>query len=157
MAKYCTNCGKPVDEKASYCANCGTKITTTPPAAAPAYTPTPPPSTSQYSPEVESVLSLNHAGGIIALILAVILLIIGIITLIFFVGIIFIIFGVVNLLVWNKVKEIDALVTQGHYQRAKEEQLTWSLIGLLLGGVVIGIILLVAYLKYDEILRHQPH
>jgi amino acid transporter len=154
MNRYCANCGRPVDETASYCSNCGARATSqapVPPAA-----PAPAAPIGRHAPEVESILSLNNIAGILALIFAILLLIIGAITLIFIIGVFFIIFGVVNLLIWNKLKEINSLVNQGVYQRAKEEQITWAILGLLLGGIVIGIILLISYLKYDEVIRYQP-
>lgn len=40
------------------------------------------------------------------------------------------------------------------YKRAKDKTLVWMIIGFILGGIIIGIIMLVAYLKYDELLRH---
>ena len=68
---------------------------TIPPAAAPAQK-------TSLPPEADSILSLNNIAGIIALIIAIVFLLVGVITLIFFVGIIFLVFGV------------DCLFSQSH-------------------------------------------
>jgi hypothetical protein len=153
MAKYCTNCGNPVDEAATYCANCGVRISTKKTA-----TPAPAMPKGRPDPEVESILSLNGVAGILALILGIIMIIIAAIGFFIFfaIGVFFLIFGIVDLLIWNKLRELNDLVEQGVYRKAKDEQLTWAILGLILGGVIIGIVLLIAYLKYDEILRLHP-
>ena len=152
MNKFCPQCGKPVDENATYCEHCGAKVSTPTSSTTPAPQV---PHTASMPPEADSIISLNNIGGVLALILAVLLLIIGVMTVIIFIGFILIVFGVVNLLVWNKIKYINALVQQKNYRQAKNEQLTWSIIGLLLGGIIIGLVLLIAYLKYDELLRYE--
>jgi len=152
MANYCPQCGKPADESAQFCPSCGAKmvVPTAPPASVP-----PAAQQSVLPPEADSILSLNNIAGVIALIIAIIFLLIGVILLIVFIGIIFIVFGVINLLIWNKTKEINARVQKKEYRRAKSDQLAWSVIGLILGGIITGLILLIAYLKYDELIRYE--
>jgi len=152
MNTFCSQCGKQVDENATYCEHCGAKIA---PSIPPATPPINIPPATSTPPEADSIISLNNIGGVLALILAVLLLIIGVMTVIIFIGFILIVFGVVNLLVWNKIKYINVLVQQKNYCQAKNEQLTWSILGLLLGGIIIGLVLLIAYLKYDELLRYE--
>jgi uncharacterized membrane protein HdeD (DUF308 family) len=109
-------------------------------------------------PEAESIRSLTRIAGIFALILGIIWMIIGFITLIFIFGVILLIFGIVDILIYTNCNEIIRLIEMGDYRRAKDKTLTWTVIGFILGGLIIGILLLVAYLKYDELLRRtqQP-
>ncbi len=112
----------------------------------------------RQDPEVESILSLNSVAGILALILGIIMIIIAAIVFFFFIplGVPLLIFGIIDLLIWNKLRELNELVEQGAHRKAKEEQLTWAILGIILGGVLIGLVLLIAYLKYDEIIRLHP-
>lgn len=98
---------------------------------------------------------MNNVAGIIALIFAIIFLVIGVVTLILLVGIIFIIFGVTDFIIRTNIKEINTLIDNKDYRKAKEKQLLWVIIGFILGGFIIGIILLIPYLKYDKLLRKE--
>ena len=111
----------------------------------------------QLPPEAESIKDLNNIGGIITLIFGILFLIIGILTLIFLVGIIFIIFAVINFVIRSNLKEINRLIDQGEYRRAKEKELVWMILGFILGGIIIGIILIIAYIKYDDLIRHASN
>ncbi|MCS7126704.1 MAG: hypothetical protein NZ929_07340 [Aigarchaeota archaeon] len=110
---------------------------------------------SSYSvpPEAETIKSLLNISAIIALIFGILYIIIGAITLIFLMGIVFIIFGVVDIIIYLNIKSISELVDERRYQEAKNKTLTWMVIGFILGGIIIGILLLIAYLKYDELIR----
>lgn len=108
---------------------------------------------AQRPPEAESIISLTRVAGILALVFGVIAIIIGVIMLIFIVGIIPLIFGIIDIIIYINCREIVDLVERGEYRRAKDKTLTWMIIGFILGGIIIGIVLLVAYLKYDELLR----
>ena len=72
---------------------------------------------------------------------------------IFLVGIVFIVFGVVDLLIYYNIKSIIDLIDQRRYREAKDRTLTWLIIGFIFGGVFVGVLLLIAYLKYDELIR----
>ena len=109
---------------------------------------------TQLPPEAESIKDLNNICGIIALIFGVLFLIIGIPLLIILIGIVFIIFAVINFIIRSNLKEINRLIDQGEYRRAKEKELVWMVLGFILGGIIIGIILLIAYIKYDDLIRH---
>ena len=109
---------------------------------------------TQLLPEAETIKDLNNIGGILTLIFGILFLIIGILTLIVLVGVIFIIFAVINFVIRSNLKEINHLIDQGEYRRAKEKEMTWMILGFILGGIIIGIILLIAYIKYDDLIRH---
>lgn len=109
---------------------------------------------TQLPPEAESIKDLNKIAGLIALIIGIILLIIGVIFLLIIIGIIPIIFAIINFIIRDKLKEINRMIDKEKYKRAKEKQLIWAIIGFLLAGIIVGIILLIAYIKYDELIRH---
>ena len=108
----------------------------------------------QLPPEAETIKDLNNVGGIISLIFFILFLVIGIITLIVLVGVVFIIFAVINFVIRSNLKEINRLIDQGEYRRAKEKEMVWMILGFILGGIIIGIILLIAYIKYDDLIRY---
>lgn len=111
----------------------------------------------QVPPEAETIKDLNNVGGIISLIFGILFLILGIITLIVLVGVVFIIFAIINFVIRTNLKEINRLIDQGEYRRAQEKEMTWMIIGFILGGIIIGIILLIAYIKYDDLRRHASN
>jgi hypothetical protein len=76
------------------------------------------------------------------------------VTLILIVGAIPLIFGIVDTLIYSNCNEIVRLVEMGDYRRAKDKNAHMDDIGFILGGIIISILLLVAYLKLDELLRH---
>ncbi|MEM0291055.1 MAG: hypothetical protein QXG60_03980 [Thermoplasmata archaeon] len=111
-------------------------------------------STGTYvPPDVSTVKTLNKVSQIIALILGIGLIILGIITLIFIVGILFLIWGIVNLIIFYEIREIDSLIDLQRYNDAKNKTFVWMIIGFILSGVIVGIILLIAWIKYDDIIR----
>ena len=108
----------------------------------------------QLPPEAETIKDLNNIGGIITLIFGILFLIIGILTLIVLVGVVFIVFAIINFVIRSNLKEINRLIDQGEYKRAKDKELVWMILGFILGGIIIGIITLIAYVKYDDLIRH---
>ncbi len=104
-------------------------------------------------PEAQSIKSLINIAGILALVFGILFIIYGVITLVFIVGIVPLIFGIVDILIYMQLKDIQRLIDQRKYREAKSKTLTWMIIGFILGGVLIGILLLIAYLKYDELIR----
>lgn len=112
-----------------------------------------PPINTYIPPDVSTVKTLNKITGIIALIFGIILVIMGLATILFLVGIVPLIFGIIDLVIYFKIKDIDALIDQQRYNEAKEKTLVWMIIGFILSGVIVGILLLIAWLKYDNIIR----
>jgi len=108
---------------------------------------------SSVPPEAETILSLLKISSILALVFGILWIIGGALSLIFLVGIVFIVFGVVDLLIYYNIKSIIDLIDQKRYREAKDRTLTWLIIGFIFGGVIVGVLLLIAYLKYDELIR----
>ncbi len=104
-------------------------------------------------PEAESIKSLVKIAGLIALIFGIINLLWGIPALLVLVGITGIIFGIVDILVWMNCKKINELIDQRNYDEAKHKTLIWMIIGIIFGGLIPGILLLLAYIKYDDLIR----
>lgn len=69
--------------------------------------------------------------------------------------IILMIFGVVDVVIYLQMKEIETMVNQRQYEAAKSKTLIWMILGFILGGLLVGILLLIAYLKYDPLITWQ--
>ena len=104
-------------------------------------------------PEKQSVISMLNIAGIIALIFGIIMLIAGIATIILIVGIVPLIFGIIDLVIWNKTKRIRDEVERLQLTQAKHDTLVWMVIGFILGGILIGVFMLIAYVKFDDLIR----
>ena len=106
-------------------------------------------------PEAASIRSLLQIARIIALIFGILLIIAGAVLLLFIVGIIPLIFGIINIVIYIQMKEIAAMVDQRNYEAAKSKTLVWMVLGFILGGIIIGILLLLAWLKFDPLITWQ--
>ena len=109
--------------------------------------------TQPLAPEAESIKSLVKITGILSLIFGIINIIWGIAGIIVIVGIVGIIFGIIDLLIWSNCKKINELIDQRKYREAKDKTLVWMILGFIFGGLIPGILLLLAYIKYDELIR----
>jgi hypothetical protein len=108
-------------------------------------------------PEASTVKTLTLIAGILSLIFGIVLLIFGVITLIVLVGIIYIVIGIIDILIYTNCNAIRRLVNERRYEEAKSKTLVWMILGFIFGGIIVGVLLLVAYLKYDDLIRHsQP-
>jgi len=67
----------------------------------------------------------------------------------------FLIFGVVDVIVYLQMRHIEELVNQRQFEQAKSTTLVWMIVGFVLGGILLGILLLVAYLKFDPLVNWQ--
>ena len=65
------------------------------------------------------------------------------------------IWTIVNIIIYMQIGEIRRMVDAGQYQPAKEKTLIWMILGFILGGVIIGILLLVCWLKFDPVINWQ--
>ena len=150
MSSYCPHCGNRINEfNAKYCSSCGSPLNNQ---SNSFDTPQFEKTTHKQQPyEIGTIKSLNTIAGIFCVLLAILFLIIGIFTLFVFVGIIFLVFAIINFYIKSKIDTINTLLKNGNYKKAKEEQLLITIIGFLFGGIIIGIILLIGYLKYDTI------
>ncbi|TET91764.1 MAG: zinc ribbon domain-containing protein [Methanomassiliicoccales archaeon] len=145
-----------------------------PPPQYPAYGPQPQQPYAGQPPEAATVQSMLAIGGIIALLLGILFLLAGVGLLALWAtrpafmfvdplagawiwALIPIIFGVVNFLIFFQTRSISTMVERSQYQEAKSKTLIWMILGFVLSGVIAGIVLLIAYLKFDPLIRHsQP-
>ena len=121
--------------------------------------PPPPPAPAGEPPGVGTIRTMLNVTKLLSLIFGILWILAGIGTIVatFGYGIVtaipLIIFGIIDLIIWKQVSNIQELVDQGKYREAKDKTLIWMILGFILGGVIIGILLLIAYLKYDEVIR----
>lgn len=151
MIHYCPQCGKRInDQDAKFCSSCGAPLKDQSFNERINY------SINQSSESIpssaETIISLNKVAEVLCIIFGIFFLIAGFVTLIVFVGIFFLAFAFVNFFIKSKLSEINSLIKQRQYKKAKDEQLIWMIIGFLLGGIIVGIILLIGYIKYDDLI-----
>ncbi len=115
----------------------------------------PPQPYGQVPPEASSIKSMvNIAGifGILMMIVGILVMIWGL--LIFFplmiAGILPLIMG---LLFYLNCKKINELVDQRQYENAKSKTLIWMILGIIFVYFIPGILLLIAYLKFDNLIN----
>jgi hypothetical protein len=116
-------------------------------------------------PEAASIKSMLHIARILALIFAIIFLFAGIGVVVALVAIgagvfagfaaFFLIGVVIDIVIYVQLKEIAAMVDRRQYEAAKSKTLVWMIIGFILGGIIIGILVLVAWLKFDPLITWQ--
>lgn len=116
-------------------------------------------------PDVSTIKTMNEIAKILAMIYGILLIIIGVFTIVHVAGgfttvnvwgIIPLIFGIVNLILYLQINKIDALVDQQKYMDAKNQTLVWMVIGFIFAGILVAIVLLISYSKYDGIIRAVP-
>jgi len=125
----------------------------------------PPPMMAAEPPEAASIKTMLHIARIIALIFGIIFILIGLVTTVALLavgfggfaifGILFIIWAVVDFVLYIQFKEIETMVNQHQYEAAKSKTLIWMILGFILGGIIIGILVLVAWLKFDPLITWQ--
>ena len=113
-------------------------------------------------PELESLNSMLRIAKIISLIFMVLSLIAGIGAFVAlaafglgFFGAFALIWFIVDLIIYLQIGQIQDLVRQNQFARAKEKTFLWMILGLIFGGVLIGIFLILAYIKFDPVLNWQ--
>jgi hypothetical protein len=133
----------------------------------------------QEPPEAQSVRSMLHIARIVAVIFGIIWLLVGLadlgltlvaaaacnttlgtgycgpVAFLVIFPILAIIWAVLNFVIYVRCRSIEALVNQRQYERAKSDTLIWMILGFIIGGIIIGIILLVAWLKFDPLITAQ--
>jgi len=104
------------------------------------------PQTNVYvPPDVQTVRTLNLIAGVFAIISLIIGIFLNIL------GIIIIIFDIIIL--WYIFSKIPKELNNQRYFEAKHDTLVAMILSFLFAFVIGGIILLIAYLKYDTIIR----
>jgi hypothetical protein len=117
-------------------------------------------------PEATSIKSMLNITGILALLIGILFLVIAVFWILsavvwafFFAvwalipAIFFIIFAVMDFLVFMNCKTISEMVDRRQYVQAKSKTLIWMIIGFIFGGIIPGVLMLVAYIKYDDLIR----
>jgi hypothetical protein len=130
-------------------------------------------------PEAQSIKSMLHIVRILAIIFGVLLFLAGLAytalvwaayntctsvagnicagslgaVLIF--PIVIVIFGLVDIVIYMQMRSIEGKVNARQYEAAKSQTLIWMILGFILGGLIIGILLLIAYLKFDPLIAWQ--
>jgi membrane-bound ClpP family serine protease len=151
--KYCPECGNKIEGEPKFCGECGSKIVKDSSSKGVEIGEISGIRKSKLPYEAQSIKDLNNIAGVVALLFGIIFLVIGILTLLFFIGIFFIIFAIIDFTIKSKLKEINSLINKKEYMKAKSKELIWVILGFLFGGIIIGIIVLLAYIKYDDLLR----
>jgi uncharacterized membrane protein len=137
-----------------------------------------PPMMAADPPEVQSIKSMLHIVRILAIIFGILLFLGGIAYAAFLAwafsvcgqfaaycggslgfalipAIFIIIFGVIDFVIFMQMKEIESMVNQHQYEQAKSKTLLWMILGFILGGIILGVLLLIAYLKFDPVITWQ--
>jgi hypothetical protein len=115
---------------------------------------------AQEPPEAQTIRSLMHIARILALIFGIIFVIAGLLTFVaavLFIGfailaIFLVLWGVIDFMIYLRLREIEGMVNQRQYEAAKSRTLIWMILGFIIGGIIVGILLLVAYLKFDPLI-----
>ncbi len=100
------------------------------------------------APEKSTIKDMLTIAWVLALIVGIILLITGLISF----GITAI-FGVVDIVVFYECREIIRLTEQRKLAAAKEKTLIWMVVGLIFGFVIVGLFMVIAYIKFDDLIR----
>ena len=115
----------------------------------------PPPQYGMVPPEVDSIKSLVKIAGIFGILMAVL----GIFIMIWFI-LIFWPFAIIGLLpmilgflFFSACNKINQMLDQRQYEQAKSKTLVWMIVGIIFVNFIPGIILLIAYLKFDNLIN----
>ena len=54
---------------------------------------------------------------------------------------------------YSNCNKINDMIDRGQYQQAKSKTLIWMIIGIIFLNMIPGILLLVAYVKFDDLLK----
>ena len=100
------------------------------------------------APEKSTIKDMLTIAWVLSLIVGIILLITGIITF----GITAI-FGVIDMVVFYECREIIRMTEQRKLSAAKEKTLIWMIVGLIFGFVIVGLFMVIAYIKFDDLIR----
>lgn len=120
----------------------------------------------RHPPEVESIISLLQISAILALVIGILEILWGVYSIVawaiwtpwlFFPvgGVIEVVLGFISLIVYMNVNKIKGLTENGEYRKAKDDLFIWMILGFISGWIIVGILLLIAYLKFDEVLKPQ--
>lgn len=111
---------------------------------------------ARYPPDVagdiSTIKSLTLVAGILALVIGVINIVWGAILLTVLIGIVGIGLGIVDIWIFFECRKIEKLLDEGRIREAKDATLVPLILGFILSWIVVGILLLIAYVKYDSVI-----
>jgi len=111
---------------------------------------------ARYPPDVagdvSTIKSLTSVAGILALVIGIINIVWGAALLIVFIGVIGIGLGIVDTWIFLECRKIERLIEDGKLREAKDATLITLILGFILSWIVVGILLLIAYVKYDSVI-----
>ena len=106
-------------------------------------------------PEADSIKSLVRIAGIFGIIAMIIGVIITIVLFVIFP--LLALFGVLTIFIgyifYDNCNKINELIDQGQYQQAKSKTIIWMIIGFIFLNMIPGIVLLIAYTKFDNLMN----
>lgn len=129
---------------------------------APMAYPMPPPMVAEPA-EVQSIKSMLHVARILAIIFGILFLLVAIGTAVVAIAVgigilvstVWLLIGVVvAALVYTQMRSIEAKVDAHQYEAAKSQTLIWMVLGFIF-GIILGIILLLAFIKFDPLINWQ--
>lgn len=100
------------------------------------------------APEKSTIKDMLTIAWVLSLIMGIILLLTGLLTF----GITAI-FGVLDIVVFYECREILRLTDRRQLTAAKEKTLVWMIVALIFGFIIVGIFMVIAYLKFDDLIR----
>ena len=107
------------------------------------------------APEADSIKSLVRIAGIFGIIAMIIGVIITIVLFVIFP--LLALFGVLTIFIgyifYDNCNKINELIDQGQYQQAKSKTILWMIIGFIFLNMIPGIVLLIAYTKFDDLMN----
>ena len=107
---------------------------------------------SEVAGDVSTVKSLTLVAGALALVIGIINFIWGAMLLIVLVGVVGIGLGIVDIWIFLECRKFERLLEEGRIHEAKDATLLPLILGFILSWIVVGILLLIAYVKYDAVI-----
>ncbi len=127
----------------------------------------PPPAAPQpgigESSKLRSTLDLLNIAKILALVIGILLFLVALwygVTIIWagFFAIpwagYYVISGIINLLIYTKIPEFEAMIRGRRYAEAKDTMMMWAILGLIF-GFIVGLILIIVVFVNLEDLQHR--
>ncbi|HUI38538.1 MAG TPA: hypothetical protein VLY85_02795, partial [Thermoplasmata archaeon] len=122
-----------------------------------------PPPMGMPPAELQSLKSMLGVARILTLVIAIItlLIVIGVGVALLFAPILVVSLGftivalIIDWIIWFQIGEIIQMVDRGQYDAAKNKTIIWMILGFIFGWIIVGIFLLLAYLKFDPVINWQ--
>lgn len=63
--------------------------------------------------------------------------------------------AIIDIIIVVKVRRVNGMLDSGMYEEARRSLLPWVVVGFIFGGIIVGILLLVAYIKVGDAVEWQ--